>query len=182
MLGGRCVLQWLALASSKDCGKSRSGTAFNNTEHIEFEWWGPPLVDMAGTPSAKKSTKESKGKSGKSCICHYREMSKATGTKKPSESQKAKALWAMKAAWDRSEEFYDPARKDNILRRKQTRLELWEEHIKDPIAAVDEALKCLENPHWSRPLVRSFSWQVVWVAKACSCVGVKILQKMLEGV
>ena len=55
---------------------------------------------------------------------HYRWMSKATGAKKPSESQKAKDLWAMKAAKDRSEEYYDPARKDNILRRKETRLEL----------------------------------------------------------
>ena len=47
-------------------------------------------------------------------------MSKAAGAKKPSESQKAKAHWAMKAAKDRREEFNDPARKDNILGRKQT--------------------------------------------------------------
>ena len=32
---------------------------------------------------------------------HYREMSKVAGARKPSESQKAKALWAMKAAKDR---------------------------------------------------------------------------------
>ena len=48
---------------------------------------------------------------------HYREMSKATGAKMQSESQKAKALWAMKAAWDRGEECYDPARKEDILGR-----------------------------------------------------------------
>ena len=35
------------------------------------------------------------------------EMSKAAGAKMPSESQKAKALWATKAAKDRGEEFYD---------------------------------------------------------------------------
>ena len=57
---------------------------------------------------------------------NYRETSKAAGARKPSESQKAKALWAMKAAKDRREEFCDSPRKDNILRRKQTRLELWE--------------------------------------------------------
>ena len=34
---------------------------------------------------------------------------------KPQEAQKAGAQWAMKAAKDRKEEFYDPARKDNIL-------------------------------------------------------------------
>ena len=36
--------------------------------------------------------------------------------------KKAKALWALKAAKDRSEELYDPARKDNILGRTKTRL------------------------------------------------------------
>ena len=41
---------------------------------------------------------------------HYRAMSKAAGAKKLSQSQKAKALWAMKAAKDRREEFYDPSR------------------------------------------------------------------------
>ena len=41
-----------------------------------------------------------------------------------SKSQKAKALWATWAVQDREEEFYDPARKDNILRRNKTRLEL----------------------------------------------------------
>ena len=57
------------------------------------------------------------------------------------------ALWAMRASKHRREEFYDPARKDNILRRKQTRLELWEEHHKDPIIVLDKALKCQEKPY-----------------------------------
>ena len=63
---------------------------------------------------------------------HYREMSKAAGAKKPSESQKAKALWAVKAAKDTGDEFCDPACKENIVGRNQTRLELREEHLKDP--------------------------------------------------
>ena len=63
--------------------------------------------------------------------------------------KKQKALWAMKAAKDREEKFYDPARKDNILGRKQTRLELWEEHLKDPTIALDKALKSQENPFQS---------------------------------
>ena len=49
----------------------------------------------------------------------------------------------MKAAKDRKEEFYDPAREEDISRRNKTRLELWEEHFKDPIAALDKALKCV---------------------------------------
>ena len=80
----------------------------------------------------------------------YKVMSKAVGAKKPHEAQKAKALpslWAMKAAPDRSEYFYDPARKENILRRNRTRLESWEEHLKDPIVALDKAVKCVENQY-----------------------------------
>ena len=53
----------------------------------------------------------------------------------------------MKAAKDREDEFYDLAHKANILGRKQTRLELWEEHHKDPISALDKALKCVENQY-----------------------------------
>ena len=44
-------------------------------------------------------------------------MSRAVGAKKPHETPKAKALWKMKAAKDRGEDFYDPDRKDNILAR-----------------------------------------------------------------
>ena len=63
-----------------------------------------------------------------------------------SESEKAKALWGMKVAWDRGEEYYDPPRKEDILGRTKTRLDLWEEHLKDPVAALAKALACLENP------------------------------------
>ena len=51
------------------------------------------------------------------------------GTKKPGDSQKAKAFWTMKAARDRVDDFYDPARKSDILGRPQTRLQVWEEHL-----------------------------------------------------
>ena len=40
-------------------------------------------------------------------------------SKKPQEAQKARALWAMKAAKDRREAFYDPTRKDNVLERNK---------------------------------------------------------------
>ena len=72
-------------------------------------------------------------------------MSRAVGVKKPQEAQKANALWTMKAAKDRKEEFYDPAREEDISKRNKTRLELWEEHLKDPKAALDKALKCVES-------------------------------------
>ena len=53
--------------------------AFMNTKYIELDRWGPPEVDA-----------------------------EAAGAKKPSESQysySCRTLWAMKAAWDRGEEF-----------------------------------------------------------------------------
>ena len=49
----------------------------------------------------------------------HKEMSGAVGVRKPQEAHKAKALWAMMAARDRGDDFYDPARKDNILVRKK---------------------------------------------------------------
>ena len=120
---------------------------------------------------------------------HYREMSKATGAQKPSESQKAKALWAMKAAKDREEEFYDPARKDNILGRKQTKLELCKEHLEDPIMALDKALKCLENPCHGCPLAQSscvkspeLHWPAVgWSQAFCQRCGKKRSGRPLIG-
>ena len=40
-----------------------------------------------------------------------------------------------------------PARKDDIWARNKTRLELWEEHLKDLTVALDKALKCVESPY-----------------------------------
>ena len=45
------------------------------------------------------------------------------GVKKPQEAHKAKPSWATKAAKDRKEEFYDPAREADTSRRNKTRLD-----------------------------------------------------------
>ena len=47
----------------------------------------------------------------------YKELHQTVGMKKSGESQKAKALWAMKAATDREEQFYDPVHQKDILGR-----------------------------------------------------------------
>ena len=78
---------------------------------------------------------------------NYKEVSRAVGVKKSNESQKSESFWKMKAARDGGDDFYDPERKNNMLGRNKTRLELWEEHLKDPIVALDKALKCVENPY-----------------------------------
>ena len=77
----------------------------------------------------------------------YKEMSRAVGVKKPQEVQKAKALWKMKAAKDAGEEYYDPMREEGIKGRNETRLAPWEEHLKDPIVALDTALKCVDDQY-----------------------------------
>ena len=75
-------------------------------------------------------------------------MSRAVVLNKPQEAQKAKAFRKMKAAKDAREEYNDPTREDNILRRNKTRLALWEAHLKDSIVALDAALKCVEISCW----------------------------------
>ena len=50
-----------------------------------------------------------------------------------------RTLWAMKAAKDRRDEFYDRAREQNIFGRNKTRLEQWEEHLKT------------QSPPWTNP-------------------------------
>ena len=78
----------------------------------------------------------------------------------------------MKAAKDSGEEHYDPDRKDDILERNKTRLELWEEHLKDPIVALGKALRCVENSCW-----RVFGPRIFWRERS-PIVGVGFLQSL----
>ena len=87
------------------------------------------------------------GKDWEEVYDYYKEMW-AAGVRKPNESQNARALWKMKAAKDSGEDFYDPERKDNFLGRNKTRLELLDQHLKDPIVVLDKALNCVESSCW----------------------------------
>ena len=121
--------------------------AYIDVDHIEAERWGPHLVDTDWYAFCQALYKGIEGKDWEEMYDSYKVMSRAMGVKKPQEAQKANALWAMKEAKDRREEFYDPARKDNILGRNNTGLELWEEHLNDAIVAVDKGLKCVEDQY-----------------------------------
>ena len=79
-----------------------------------------PWLMLTGMPSARCCAKASKEKIGKKCMNPTRVMSRTVGARKPQEAQKAKALWAMKAAKDRREEFYDPARNDKFWEQIKT--------------------------------------------------------------
>ena len=119
-----------------------------NVDHIGKDW-GPPLVDADWHAFCKEIFDGIDGSEWEELYYHYREMSKAAGTRKLSESQKAKALRAMNSAKDREEDFDDPARMDNIFGRCQTRQELWKEHLKENVVALDKALKYLEHQYQS---------------------------------
>ena len=125
--------------------------ALINVDHIEQERWGPPLVDADGYAFCQALYKGIEGEGWEEMYESFKEMSRAVergGVNKPQEAQKAKALWKVKAAKDAGEEYYDPDRKDNILRRNEARLALWEEHLKDPIVALNKALKCVKDQYW----------------------------------
>ena len=98
--------------------------ALIDVNHIEPERWSPPLVDADWYVFCQALYKGIGGKEWEEMNDSYMVMSKAIGVRKPQEGQKAKALWALKAANDREEEFYDPAREEETSRRNKTRLEL----------------------------------------------------------
>ena len=51
------------------------------------------------------------------------------------------ALWKMKATKDAGEMYCDPMCEDNIKGRNKTGSTLWEEHLRDPLVALDKALR-----------------------------------------
>ena len=85
-----------------------------------------PLVDADRCAFCQALYKGIEGEDWEDMYDSYKIMNRAVGVRKPQEVQKAKALWAMKAAKDRKEEFYDPALEDG---------------------ALDKALKCVESQY-----------------------------------
>ena len=117
---------------------------------------GRRWLTQPGTLSAKQSTKGMEGKEWEELYHHYSELSRLQELRSRVKVKKPKAFWAMKAL-ERCEEYYDPARKEDTLGRTKTRLEWWEEHLKDPVPALAKALECLENPYWGWHLVSQFA-------------------------
>ena len=114
--------------------------SYINAAHSAKERWGPPLVDADWHAFCHALYKGTVGEDWGELYDAYTQMSRAVGVKKPQEA------WEMKAAKDAGEECCDAVREDDILGNK-TRLALWEEHLKDPIVALDNALKCVENSY-----------------------------------
>ena len=100
---------------------------------------------MTGTPFCQALYKGIEGEDWGELYDAYKEMSRAVGGQEAAGGSESKSPLKMKAAKDAGEEYYDPTRDDNIWGRNETRLALWEEHIKDPTVALDQVLKCVEN-------------------------------------
>ena len=64
-----------------------------NVDHIYEKLWGPPSADADWHAFCQAIYKGVEGSEWRELYHHYRDLSKAAGAKKPSESQKAKALW-----------------------------------------------------------------------------------------
>ena len=62
----------------------------------------------------------------------------------------------MKAAKDAGEEYYDPERKDNIMERNKTRLELWEEPQRPDRDTGQSSEVCGES------VLESFGPRIFW--------------------
>ena len=116
-----------------------------NVDHIGKLIVGDLLSwPQTGTPFAKQFMKELKEVSGKSCIII------TECDKKTSESQRAKALCAMKAAKDRRGDFHDTQLAKTTFWRR--------EHLKHLVEALDKALKYLENQYKNWLLARDLLW------------------------
>ena len=117
---------------------------------------GPPLVDADWHAFCQAIYKGIEGEDWAGLYDWYREMSRAAGVKKRREAQKSESPLENGAAKDRREDFYDPDRKDNILGRIKTRLELWEELLKDRARAPMASVGFLQSL-WEKPI-----WEGVW--------------------
>ena len=113
--------------------------AFINIDHIENDRWVPPLVDANWQ----------EGEDWEELCCHYREMSKATGARKSQVKIKKEKPFGQRRQ-PRIEVRYTVNQlvKKHFWKNTDTPEVVGREHLKDPIIAFDEALKCLEKPYW----------------------------------
>ena len=96
----------------------RSKKSCINVDLIAQDRWRPLLFDADWHAFCQAICKGIEGSDWEELYEHYKEMRRAACVKKPTENEKAKAFWKMKAAKDRGEEFYDPERKDNFSVKK----------------------------------------------------------------
>ena len=106
------------------------------------------------------------GQEREAMYCHSQELRQAVKRKKTfGDNQKARAMWAMRAAKDREAKCYDPNHHKDNQDRNQSRLGVWEVHLKSPVAALAKVLECLV---WNEgePLPQVNGDEQFWSAKS----------------
>ena len=66
-------------------------------------------------------------------------------SKEATGSPESKSPLENEGSQGRRRRILRPMREEGIKGRNETRLALWAEHFKDPIVALDKALKCVED-------------------------------------
>ena len=79
--------------------------AFINTNHIEFERWRPPLVDADWHAFCQAICKGIEGEEWEDCAVTAERGARSQEPRSRVKVKRAKALWAIKAAWDRGEDY-----------------------------------------------------------------------------
>ena len=92
------------------------------------------MVDAAWHAFCQAMYKGIEGEDWEELYEHFKEMSRAAGVKKPHESQKARALWKMKAAKD----------KRGIFMTQNARTTFWEE-----IKSCGNSTSKTQLGHWT---------------------------------
>ena len=127
------------------------------------------------------------GEEWEELYCHHRDE-RARQQEPKSQESKSESPLGDEGGQGKGEIHYDPARKEDILGRTETRLGLWEEHLKDPVNAL-ESIKVLGEPLLrlaigSKLLVESRvdcnGLQLRWVPRSCKrCVKDTLLRRRL---
>ena len=136
--------------SAMDVGGLRRGTVSVLVKKPLFSEAFPEAVIREGADelTLRADDKGIEGDDWEEPHYHYRELSQAAGAKKPNESQKKrKPFGQRKRPGTGLRNFNDPARKEDILDRTKTRLELWVEHLKVLTVALAIGLECLETAY-----------------------------------
>ena len=110
-----------------------------------MERWAPLLVDADWHAFCQALCEGIEGDHWRELYDACKEMIRAVGVKKATRGPESKSPLENECSQGCG---CDPVREDDILVRNKTRLALWEEHLEDPIVALDKALKCVENSCW----------------------------------
>ena len=120
--------------------------ALINVDHIEKERWGPPLVDYDWYAFCQALYKGIEGEDWGEMYAAYKEMSRAMGGEEATGGPQSKNPLENDGGQGCRRRILRPVK---TVSKEETRhhVALWEEHLKDPIVALEKALKVCGNQY-----------------------------------